>query len=72
MNRGTTLAVISFAMAAGNIAVYYPKMMSNRATLRPRREQAVMALVLLLAISPHATPTAENFGSQTSADRRFC
>jgi len=38
-------------MAAGNIAIYYPKMMSNRATLWPRREQAVMALVLLLAVA---------------------
>ena len=43
-------AVLSLATAVGNLASYYPKMTSNRATLRPRREQALMALVLLLAV----------------------
>jgi len=51
MNTGTILAVLSLATAAGNIATYYPKMMSNHATLRPRREQALMALALLLALA---------------------
>ena len=51
MNTGTILAVLSLATAAGNIAAYYPKMMSNRATLRPRREQALMALALLMALA---------------------
>jgi len=50
MNSGTILAVLSLATAVGNLASYYPKMTSNRATLRPRREQALMALVLLLAV----------------------
>src|SRR5215470_12848998 len=51
MNTGTILAVLSLATAAGNIATYYPKMKSNQATLRPRREQTLMALALLLALA---------------------
>ncbi len=34
MNSGTILAVLSLATAVGNLASYYPKMTSNRATLR--------------------------------------
>lgn len=51
MNTGTILAVLSLATAAGNVATYYPKMKSNQATLRPKREQALMALALLLALA---------------------
>ena len=51
MNTGTMLAVLSLATAAANIAIYYPKMMRNQATLRPRREQALMALALILAVA---------------------
>jgi peroxiredoxin len=51
MNSGMILAALSLATAAGNLATYYPKMTSNRATLRPRREQALMALALLLALA---------------------
>ncbi len=49
MNTGIAMAALSFATAVGNIAAYYPKMMRNRATLRPRREQALMVLALALA-----------------------
>lgn len=49
MNPGLILAGLSAATAIGNLASYYPKMMSNRATLRPRREQSLMILALLLA-----------------------
>lgn len=51
MIAGLTLTSLSLAAAAGNIATYYPKMMSNHATLRPRREQAFMVLALALAVA---------------------
>lgn len=50
MTPGLTLAALSLATAAGNLASYTPKMWGNRAALRPRREQALMALALLLAL----------------------
>jgi peroxiredoxin len=49
MNIGMILALLSLATVATNISTYYPKMRSNQATLRPRREQALMALALILA-----------------------
>ena len=54
MIAGTLLAALSLATAAGNIAWYRPKMTSNHATLRPRREQAAMVLALLLAAAAFA------------------
>ena len=51
MNTGTILAVLAFVTAAGNLATYHPKMISNHATLRPRREQTLMVLALALAIA---------------------
>ena len=51
MTAGTILGALGFLAAAGNIATYYPKMTSNHATLRPRREQAVMLAALALAIA---------------------
>jgi peroxiredoxin len=49
LNTGLMLTAASFAAVIGNLVVYHPKMMSNRATLRPRLEQAVMLLALVLA-----------------------
>jgi peroxiredoxin len=49
MTTGLILAGLSLATGAGTIASYYPKMQSNQATLRPRRQQALMVLTLLLA-----------------------
>ncbi|SDA57931.1 peroxiredoxin family protein [Mesorhizobium qingshengii] len=51
MTIGLILASLSLATGAGTIASYYPKMQSNQATLLPRRQQALMVLALLLAIS---------------------
>ncbi len=51
MNFGLALALLSLAAAAGNLAAYYPKMTGNRAALRPRLEQVVMTLALILAIA---------------------
>src|SRR5260370_34655226 len=51
MNSGTILAVLSLATAAGNLASHYPKIKANQAILRPRREQAVMVLAVLLAVA---------------------
>jgi peroxiredoxin len=50
MTEGLILTAASLVAAAGNLAVYHPKMMSNRATLRPRLEQSVMALAVVLAV----------------------
>ena len=49
MNPGLALTSLSIVAAFGNIAFYYPKMMGNRVALRPRLEQSVMILALLLA-----------------------
>jgi len=49
MNPGLALTSLSIVAAFGNIAFYYPKMMGNRVALRPRLEQSVMMLALLLA-----------------------
>jgi peroxiredoxin len=49
MTTGLILAGLSFVTGAGTIASYYPKMQSNQATLRPRWQQALMVLTLLLA-----------------------
>jgi len=49
MTTGLILAGLSLVTGAGTIASYYPKMHSNQATLRPRRQQALMVLTLLLA-----------------------
>lgn len=51
MNTGFALAALSTATAFGTIASYSPKMWANRATLRPRGEQALMLLALLFAIA---------------------
>lgn len=48
MNPGTILAALALATAGGTLAFYYPQMAGNHATLRPRREQALMALALVL------------------------
>jgi peroxiredoxin len=50
MNEGLALAAASLLAVIGNLATHYPKIKNNHAPLRPRREQAVMALALLLAI----------------------
>jgi peroxiredoxin len=50
MNTGIAVAALSLTTALGTIALYYPKVKSNRATLRPRREQILMALALVLAV----------------------
>ena len=44
MTTGLILAGLSLVTGAGTIASYYPKMQSNQATLRPRRQQALMVL----------------------------
>ena len=49
MSLGLVLAVLSFLATVANLAFHYPKIKANRASLRPRREQAVMAVALLLA-----------------------
>src|SRR5882724_10330616 len=51
MTTGLILAGLSLVTGVGTIASYYPKMQGNQATLRPRRQQALMVLTLLLAIS---------------------
>jgi len=51
MNTGTILAALSFVTVAGNLATHYPKITSNRASLRPRREQLVMVAALALAVA---------------------
>ena len=51
MTTGLILAGLSLVTGAGTIATYSPKMRRNQATLRPRREQVLMVLTLLLAIS---------------------
>ena len=49
MTEGLVLTAASLVATAGNLAVHYPKITGNRASLRPRREQAVMILAVLLA-----------------------
>jgi peroxiredoxin len=49
MTPGLILNALAVAVAGGNIALHYPKITGNRASLKPRREQAVMLLALLLA-----------------------
>jgi len=49
MNAGLVLTALATATAIGTLAWYYPKMMGNRAPLRPRPEQSLMALALGLA-----------------------
>jgi peroxiredoxin len=51
LNTGLLLTSASLAATIGNLVVYHPKMMSNHATLRPRLEQAVMILAVLLAVA---------------------
>ncbi|MBV9341232.1 MAG: redoxin domain-containing protein [Acidobacteria bacterium] len=48
MTIGLILNAFAFAAASGNVALHYPKITQNRASLRPRREQAIMVLALLL------------------------
>src|SRR5215472_13380206 len=50
MTPGLALAGLSLATGVGTIATYSPKMWRNQATLRPRREQAMMVLTALLAL----------------------
>jgi peroxiredoxin len=54
MNEGLALTAASLLAAVGNLATHYPKIKSNHAPLRPRREQAMMLLALLLAGSGFA------------------
>ena len=49
MNEGLAITAVSLLLAFGNLATHYPKIKSNHAPLRPRREQAIMVLALLLA-----------------------
>jgi peroxiredoxin len=49
MNEGLAITAVSLFVAVGNLATHYPKIKNNHAPLRPRREQAVMVLTLLLA-----------------------
>jgi peroxiredoxin len=51
MTTGLVLASLAFLTSAGTLATYYPKIQRNQATLRPRRQQILMALTLLLAVS---------------------
>ena len=51
MNTGIILSGLSFVTVAGNLATHYPQITSNRAALRPRREQLVMILALALAVA---------------------
>ena len=51
MTPGLALASFSLLATVGNLAVYYPKMTGNRAALRPRLEQGVMALAVALALT---------------------
>src|ERR1700731_3509325 len=51
MNEGLVLTAASVIAGIGNLATHYPKITGNRATLRPGREQAVMILVILLAVA---------------------
>jgi len=50
MNTGIALAALSTATTFGTLATYSPKIWRNQATLRPRREQALMGLALILAV----------------------
>jgi peroxiredoxin len=54
MNAGIGLTILALVTTAGNLATYHPKMTSNRATLKPRREQALMALALVLTVAGFA------------------
>ncbi len=47
---GFWLAVLGFGLAAGNWAVYWPKIKAMRVPLRPVGHQAVMVAVLVLAV----------------------
>ena len=49
MNAGLVLTALSAFTTIGNLASHYPKITGNRAGLRPRREQALMLLAMLLA-----------------------
>jgi peroxiredoxin len=49
MNSGTILSALAFVTVAANLATHYPKITGNRAALRPRREQLLMVLAVVLA-----------------------
>jgi hypothetical protein len=49
MTPGTLLAFAALFIAVGTLAWYYPKITHVTAPLRPRLEQALMGLALLLA-----------------------
>jgi peroxiredoxin len=49
MNSGTILSALAFVTVAANLATHYPKITGNRAALRPRREQLLMLLAVVLA-----------------------
>jgi peroxiredoxin len=51
MNAGIIVAALSFVTTFGTVALYYPKMKNNRAALRPRFEQTLMGLALVLAFA---------------------
>lgn len=55
MHAGLALAGLAALTTAGNLAAYYPKMMGNRATLKPRGEQAVMAAAIVFAVAAFAS-----------------
>jgi len=50
MTAGLIFAGLALLTSVGTIGSYSPKMWRNKATLRPRREQALMAAALLLAV----------------------
>lgn len=49
MNSGTILTALAFVTVAANLATHYPKITGNRAALRPRREQLLMVVAVVLA-----------------------
>lgn len=51
MTPGLPLAGLALLTSVGTVATYYPKMQKNHAALRPRREQSLMLLAILLAVA---------------------
>jgi peroxiredoxin len=49
MSPGLVLTALSLVTTVANLAFHYPKIKANRASLRPRREQAIMVVALVLA-----------------------
>src|SRR5262249_13162890 len=49
MNTSLILTATAAVLVIANLATHYPKITGNRASLRPRREQALMLVALVLA-----------------------